>query len=503
VEAHRPADVAALKASFGAEATGLKSGRAQSRAYLRRTLRESGLLYGTPVSTAKAAAASRSPAAGATRSAAATRSVATTKAELLTSEPRRAELRRAEPPEDERAEDGRADERRQGPEEVLFLAVLRTFCRMSLDIAVLEDAAPGPRPEQALLLLAALGDRLDDAADIHRRIERAWRQWPLPAALWLRVEEVLEARALSLGADPSYGLVLHNGAVYADAYLFGRLAIAYFSGHTFRREVAERRLALAAAQKARLVEVLVGLTCAERKPAFPARRAILRQIDDLQLPAELLDSTREFARRAFDKPPSVKRLARGVKSQDLKRFILEQTVLASLVDGRRSPREVQWTYELAGEFGYTAEQMKQLEVSMADFYRTHRDVVDVFTLADGADVMGEEWVDELSTMVRKNSRAVLNEIRKTGELSVLLARAARGQGLSADEKRRMREQLLDVARAVPALALFAAPGGALVLLALTRVLPFKLLPSSFWDEDDEKPGEKTGKKPGERAGGSS
>jgi len=157
-------------------------------------------------------------------------------------------------------------------------------------------------------------------------------------------------------------------------------------------------------------------------------------------------------------------------------------VLASLVDGRRSPREVQWTHELASELGYTAEQMKQLEVSMADFYRTHRDVVDVFTLADGADVMGEEWVDELSTMVRKNSRAVLNEIRKTGELSVLLARAARGRGLSADEKRRMREQLLDVARAVPALALFAAPGGALVLLALTRVLPFKLLPSSFWDE---------------------
>lgn len=371
----------------------------------------------------------------------------------------------------------------QGPEEVLFLAVLRTFCRMALDIAVLAEGAPGPRPEQLLLLLAALSDRLDDAEDIHRRIERAWKQWPLPQAVWTRVEEALERRAPSLSADPYFGLVLHNGAVYADAHLFGRLAIAYFSSNSFPREAAERRLVLAAAQKARLVEVLVGLVCAERQPGFPARRAILRQIEDLQLPEPLLDSTRDFARRAFERRPGVKRLAKGIRSQDLRRFILEQTVLASLVDGRRSPREVQWTHDLAAQLGVWPEAMKQLEVSMADFYRRHKDVVDVFTLASGAEVMGEEWVDTLSTTVRKNSRAVLNEIRKTGELSVLLARAARGQTLTADEKRRMREQLLDVARAVPALAIFAAPGGALLLVALARILPVKLLPSSFWEED--------------------
>jgi hypothetical protein len=67
---------------------------------------------------------------------------------------------------------------------------------------------------------------------------------------------------------------------------------------------------------------------------------------------------------------------------------------------------------------------------------------------------------------------------------VLLARAARGQTLSADEKRRMREQLIDVAKAVPALAIFAAPGGVLLLIALAKVLPFDLLPSAFRDEPD-------------------
>jgi hypothetical protein len=414
------------------EASTLPPGRGRARRYLRGILRESGLLFGTPD---------------------------------------------AEPLEQESF----------GPEERLFLAVLRVFTRVALDVATLVEAAPGPRPEQVLLLFAALADRLDDAEDLHRRIERAAKTWPLPQKLWLRVEEAMEERALSLGADPYYGLVLHNGAVYADGNLFGRVAIAYFSRSRFPREAVERRLAFAAQQKARLVEVLVGLVSAERKPGFPARRAILRQIDDLRLPEALADQTRDFARKAFEKPVTLKRLTAGVRSRDMKRFILEQTLLASLVDGRRSPREVEWTRSLGAQLGFSPEDIRALELEVAEFYSQHRKVVDVFSLSGGAEVMGEEWVDEMSTSVKKNYRALLKEIRETGELSKLLARAARGQKLNREEKAAMREQLIDVAKAVPALALFAAPGGVLLLLALAKVLPFDLLPSSFRDEPDERP----------------
>ena len=413
------------------EANTLPPGVGRARRYLRGILRESGLLFGTP----------NAPAVG---------------------------------------------EESSGPEEQLFLAVLRVFTRVALDVATLVEAAPGPRPEQVLLLFAALSDRLDEAEDIHRRIERATKQWPLPHKLWLRVEEAMEERALSLGADPYYGLVLHNGAVYADANLFGRVAIAYFSRSQFPREAVERRLAFAAQQKSRLVEVLVGLVSAERKPGFPARRAILRQIDDLRLPEPLADQTREFARKAFEKPVAHKRLTAGIRSRDMKRFILEQTLLASLVDGRRSPREVEWTRSLGAQLGFTLESIRALELEVVEFYSKHRTVVDVFSLSGGAEVMGEQWVDEMATSVKKNYRALRKEIRETGELSRLLARAARGQKLTREEKSAMREQLIDVAKAVPALAIFAAPGGVLLLLALAKVLPFDLLPSSFRDEPDER-----------------
>lgn len=416
--------------SAAKKSAALSSPIARARAYLRHALRESGLLYGTPSSSSEGA--------------------------------------------------GAAEER-------LFVAVLESLCRIALDLAYRVMAPPGPRVEQLLLLFAAMAGELDDAEEIHRRIEGAFKKkgWPLSDKLWRRVEEALEGRAMSLSGDPYYGLVLHNGALFSDAHLFGRLAISYFSTTTFPREMAERRVHFAAQQKALLAEVLIGLACAERRPSYPARRAILRQIEDLKLPDEIGEALHAFARKAFERPPSLQRALQTVRTYELKRFILEQALLASLVDGRRSPKEVDFLAALASQLGFPPEERKALELEVAEFYAKRRDVVDVFTVAAGAEVMGEELVDSMQATLEKNFTALLNEVKETGELSVLLARAARGQKLSREEKRRMREQLLDVARAVPALAIFAAPGGVLLLIALAKVLPFSLLPSSFREAKDE------------------
>ncbi len=126
-----------------------------------------------------------------------------------------------------------------------------------------------------------------------------------------------------------------------------------------------------------------------------------------------------------------------------------------------------------------------IELEMAEFYAKNREVVDVFTVSAGAETMGEEMVESMQRTARKNFQALMTEIRETGELSVLLTRAARGQKLTALERKKMREQLIDMAKAIPALAIFAAPGGVLLLIALAKVLPFSLLPSAFRDEPED------------------
>ena len=294
-----------------------------------------------------------------------------------------------------------------------------------------------------------------------------------------KLEAALEARAISLGGDPVYGLLLHNGAAYVDAQLFAHLAYAAWMRKQLGLPQARRRLAVAARQKALLVEVLTALACAERPPSEAARRAILGQVASLGLPRALAATLRARVRQAFLERPDLDVLVRPVRGRPLRRFILQQTVLASLVEGRRSPAELAFLRALARALRISPEGLQEIEVEVAEFYAQHRSILDVFTVSDNATSLGDEWVGGMQRSLDDNVKALLLEARMMGELSVFLGKLAIGQQLTAEERRRMRQELIDLAKAIPALAIFAAPGGLLLLAALAKVLPFSLLPSAF------------------------
>jgi uncharacterized membrane protein YebE (DUF533 family) len=425
-------------------------GRARARAYLRRTLRASGLLYGTPADNKAQEAEAAAP----------------------------------------------ASPKARAPEEQLFLAVVRTLARMALDIAVLTGAPAGRRQDQLALLFAMLTGEVELAETIDTKLRRGAEA---TRRLYGKVEGALARRAISLAGDPVYGLVLHNGALYADAQMFGRQAIDYFSRGRFELKAAQRRIDFAARQKALLVEVLAGLACADREPSPAMRRAILRQVEDLALPDAIEAEVKVAVKKSFEHRLVVRTLVAGVRSYDMKHFIVEQALLASLVDGQRSRGERAFLHELTEALQVPEEEVHQLELQMAEFYAKHRSVVDVFTVTAAAGLMGEDLIARIQEALDKNFHRVMQEVRETGDLAVLLAKAARGVKLTGEERRRMRAQLIDVAKVIPALAIFAAPGGVLLLLALSKVLPFNLLPSAFQDEPTPTPPPLPALGPGEPA----
>ncbi|SEK29835.1 Tellurite resistance protein TerB [Stigmatella aurantiaca] len=402
---------------------GDRSGHARARAYLRQTLRVSGLLHGPVLEDRPAEAGAESPA-----------------------------------------------------ETRLFLSLVRTLARMALDIASLTGAPAGPRREQLFLLFAVFSGELDVAEALDAKLGQ---KHEVPRRLHGKVESALARRALSLAGDPVYGLVLHNGALYLDAQLFGRQAIAYFARGRFRRAAAQRRTGLVAHQKALLVQVLAGLSAADHTPSYASRRAILRQVEGLMLPEAVASGLRGAVKKSFEHRLDVRARVAGVRGPDTRHFLLEQALLASLVDGQRSPGERRFIRELAEGLGVPEAELHRLELETVGFYASHRSVVDVFTAPATASLMGEDFILRTQAVLEKNFQALMQEARETGDLAVLLAKAVRGQKLTADERRRMREQLIDVAKVIPALAIFAAPGGLLLLLAVAKVLHINLLPSAF------------------------
>lgn len=85
----------------------------------------------------------------------------------------------------------------------------------------------------------------------------------------------------------------------------------------------------------------------------------------------------------------------------------------------------------------------------------------------------------MKNAVARNKERVYQEIIETRTLYQHLLKWSRGETLAHHEKAAVKAQLLDICKTVPALAIFLAPFGSLVLALLIKVLPFDIMPSAF------------------------
>jgi hypothetical protein len=80
-------------------------------------------------------------------------------------------------------------------------------------------------------------------------------------------------------------------------------------------------------------------------------------------------------------------------------------------------------------------------------------------------------------LITRNSKRLYQELKDSKELMVLLTQSTK-RDLNNEEQKKMQEQLLDVFKSIPSLAIFLLPGGAILLPLVVKFIP-KLLPSAF------------------------
>jgi len=110
--------------------------------------------------------------------------------------------------------------------------------------------------------------------------------------------------------------------------------------------------------------------------------------------------------------------------------------------------------------------------------------------------MAVQFYDSMSKVVNKlilrNSKRLQKELSESKELVYLISKATL-KDLNAEEKKKVQNQLVDVFKSVPSLAIFMLPGGAVLLPIFIKLIP-TLLPSSFDENRIEKKQEKGSKK---------
>jgi hypothetical protein len=370
-----------------------------------------------------------------------------------------------------------------------FVEDVRLHVGLLLDLAALRGAAfdPARRKAEIAAMLAAAAGEWELAVEAEPRSSPPDRR---AVARALRAaEETLRARLYPPG-DPVRGLPLYPGLVAVQRRLLARVAMGHHRAGRLDPGALERHAAYAAVESALLAEALAGLFAAAEPAdahAVSVRRA---QLARLGLPGPALKT----ARRAVAAPRPPEAIARAAPER-VRPFLAEQLFLALLRAGLAGEAAVRFVEAFAAATGLDAAALAAAKVEAAAQHGVHRVWLDALGGKPSSwQAFAEEWesatdqlVERVSAAVTDNLGAIVTEIRETGELGALLAKAASGGTLSAEERRKVRAQLLDLAKAVPALAIFAAPGGLLLLPLLAKLLPFELLPSA-WEKGKSAPG---------------
>jgi len=377
-----------------------------------------------------------------------------------------------------------------------FLETARGHVELALDLAALGASGQSParaRASASAFLTAALGET-DLALDMNLS-----RTDEVPSRFVQRAQRAAGRTLLARfhpPGDPVGGLVLYPGALAVLRRHVARIAMGLHRHGELREDGLERHLAFAERELVFLAEALSACASAS-EPATEEERALrLRQVSRLGLRRPVW---RE-ARAALLRPRPPDQLADAVPER-IRPFLLEQLHLALLLDAAPVPERARWVEAFAAASGLPPELAASARVEAAARHADHHAWFEAIgsslppsewaSLAEAWEGVSDQMVERVSAAVTENLEAIATELRETGELGQLLAKATAGRKLTAEEKRKVREQLMDVAKAVPALAIFAAPGGLLLLPLLAKLLPFNMLPSA-WDRSGGKKDEGSG-----------
>ena len=160
-----------------------------------------------------------------------------------------------------------------------------------------------------------------------------------------------------------------------------------------------------------------------------------------------------------------------------KYYILDLACMATWSDKTIDKNEKLFLIQLSTDLHIDTSNINESIKSVNDFYTAHKDQIALLN----SNNMVQSFYKNSSKMVKKlitrNSKRLYNELKDSKELMVLLTQSTT-RDLTSEEQKKVQEQLLDIFKSIPSLAIFMLPGGALLLPLVVKFIP-KLLPSAF------------------------
>lgn len=158
-------------------------------------------------------------------------------------------------------------------------------------------------------------------------------------------------------------------------------------------------------------------------------------------------------------------------------YIIDMVCMASWSDKQIDRAEYIYLNQLRQDLNLETESIVQAIDDINAFYEEHKSNIAFLSAKNLAQSFYDNSSNIVSQLIKRNSKRLLTELSQSKEAMVLLTQSTQRQ-LNDDEQKKVQQQLLDIFKSIPSLAIFMLPGGMLLMPIFVKFIP-KLLPSAF------------------------
>lgn len=164
-----------------------------------------------------------------------------------------------------------------------------------------------------------------------------------------------------------------------------------------------------------------------------------------------------------------------------KRYLLEQVIMSAWTDGHVSDLEFDFFNQLAVELGFSESICSESQLAVECFILNNLDKLP--EVKSPRKEVTATLQKRVAKFFDRNKKAIIQEINESKELVSLLKKSAT-EPLTPEEKKKVKEQILDILKMIPSFAIFIMPFGSLILPLILKIIPDHILkPSAYLEED--------------------
>lgn len=164
-------------------------------------------------------------------------------------------------------------------------------------------------------------------------------------------------------------------------------------------------------------------------------------------------------------------------------YVFDLACMAVYSDEELELNELKFMNDLGSKLQLSESEIVEGVEFLFEFVSKHRQNIAYFHFSNPLHHFYKKNQKAVKLLLTRNKNRLYKEITQSKELVYLLSQSTHRE-LNADEKEKIKQQLYDIFKSIPSLAIFVIPGGSVLLPIIIKFIP-QLLPSAFNENYEE------------------